>query len=355
MTGISLSALARPYAKTAGRQWIESPAYDLSFFILAPLLGLAVLAIAPSGPSYFVLAIGAFIGIPHYLSTFTFYLWSENRDYHRAHWIAFFAAPVLIAGTIAAGMALGFWDVLKFIAYFWNAFHIARQSCGILSIYRHNAGVNSPRQKHAANVAILVANACCAIWSVHLNPNIYPFLLRVSAEVQSFLRVTFLIATVIALGWLAVQWRERYRTGAAPTVAEVGFLLASIVMFVPYLWIEDWNRAIFGVLVGHFVQYLALVWLVNRRRFSLPGQPVAERMLHAVSVHPAWLIAFSLVSGSVFVVGPMVFGKLSLPLVWEWFGGALVMLHFYLDGLFWAFKRPHVRTTLAPFLSRGAA
>ena len=29
---------------------------------------------------------------------------------------------------------------------------------------------------------------------------------------------------------------------------------------------------------------------------------------------------------------------------------ALVLLHFYLDGLFWAFKQPEVRRAIAPYL-----
>jgi hypothetical protein len=32
---------------------------------------------------------------------------------------------------------------------------------------------------------------------------------------------------------------------------------------------------------------------------------------------------------------------------------ALVLLHFYLDGLFWAFKQPEVRRALAPYLIGG--
>jgi hypothetical protein len=34
---------------------------------------------------------------------------------------------------------------------------------------------------------------------------------------------------------------------------------------------------------------------------------------------------------------------------------ALVLLHFYLDGLFWAFKQPEVRRAMAPYLMGGRA
>lgn len=357
MTDIT-SALEAPFVGSrskAASPWIASPLYDLAFFICAPLMGIAVLLAAPSGPSLVVLLIGSFVGIPHYLSTFTFYTWSESAGHYRASWLAFIAAPILIAATLAAGMALGAWDVLKFIAYFWNAFHIARQSCGILSIYRHRGAATVAADKHASNAAILAVNGCCAIWSIHLNPRVYPFLLRVSSDVQQLLRFGFLAAAAASLVWLTIRIRARFRDGSGPGFAEIAFLIASLIMFVPYLWIEDWNRAIFGVLVGHFVQYLALVWLVNRRRFEAhPPATAAEQFVARISMRPLWLLAFIAISGGAFIAGPIAFGKLRVPLVWEWIGGALVLLHFYLDGLFWAFRRPHVRATLAPYLRRAA-
>ena len=32
---------------------------------------------------------------------------------------------------------------------------------------------------------------------------------------------------------------------------------------------------------------------------------------------------------------------------------AVVLLHFYLDGLFWGFKHPEIRSAIAPYLTRG--
>jgi hypothetical protein len=65
------------------RGWIESPFYDLSLFTLSPIAGLLLIALERGmrlGPHVGVLAV-YFVGIPHYLSTFTFYLGDQNRTH----------------------------------------------------------------------------------------------------------------------------------------------------------------------------------------------------------------------------------------------------------------------------------
>ena len=42
------------------------------------------------------------LAFAHYVSSFTFYLWDENRARHRTRWVAFFAGPVLITVTFCA-------------------------------------------------------------------------------------------------------------------------------------------------------------------------------------------------------------------------------------------------------------
>src|SRR5512134_1160820 len=111
---------ARPVAPSPPRAalstpgpWIESARFDVPLFLLSPLLGLALLLVAPSGAHLVALVAGTLVGVPHYLSTFTFYFWRENRAYHRGRWLAFYAGPVLIAGLFALAVGARAFAVLQ--------------------------------------------------------------------------------------------------------------------------------------------------------------------------------------------------------------------------------------------------
>ena len=57
-------------------------------------------------------------------------------------------------------------------------------------------------------------------------------------------------------------------------LAEGLFLIAGLGFFYPYLFIKDSNIATLAMLLPHYVQYLALVWLLHRRKF---GNATANR------------------------------------------------------------------------------
>ena len=79
------------------RVWIQTPLVDLSFLILSPLAGLAVIgAHYATGRTWAGVAVAYLVGFPHYLSTLTFYMGDENREHYRRRWMAFFAGPAVI-------------------------------------------------------------------------------------------------------------------------------------------------------------------------------------------------------------------------------------------------------------------
>src|SRR5438445_9722761 len=129
-------------------------------------------------------------------------------------------------------MAFGFKALPMFVLYWWNAFHIARQSCGILSIYRHRGGVTSAAAKHLNNSVILACNACCALWNIEWNPTVFPIFRSISPLLPSALRVVALVAAAIAVVRLFISWRPRL-----PSLPELTFLISSVLLFTPYLWV----------------------------------------------------------------------------------------------------------------------
>ncbi len=335
----------------AGHQsaWIGSAVFDLAFFILAPLSAIPLLLLFPDPNGLATLAVVSLVGFPHYLSTFTFFFWGEAREDHARHRVLYFVFPGLILAVVGAMVVLRVPYVLQAAVYVWNTIHVARQSCGILSIYRQRRSLGDAHLKSTANAAIVWTSVAMAFWNIESYPTMDRFMsLAWTGLPRAVIWVTCAGAAV-ALARLSVSlWKRAWGT-TPPRLPEMAFLATSLVLFHPYLWIEDANRATFGTLIGHFIQYLALVWLVHRRRDGRPGRQ-----------SPSWLRQMSrslpVLGGSVAVIGGALFalqlglrgssGETLLQAVLI----ALALVHFYLDGVFWAFKRPEVRRHLAPLL-----
>ena len=87
----------------------------------------------------------------------------------------------------------------------------------------------------------------------------------------SFGVILTLLVAVVALARLGIAMYQRHRQGPAFSKAELAFLATSLSLFHPYLWVRNINLATIGVLVGHFLQYLGIVWLVHARKLAEGG------------------------------------------------------------------------------------
>jgi hypothetical protein len=338
---------AGPISKDRG--WIESPFYDLSLFTLSPIAGLLVIALERGmrlGPHVGVLAV-YFVGIPHYLSTFTFYLGDQNRSHYRARWAAFFLGPLIIFASVFALRALDVSGVVQSVIFTWNIYHVSLQSAGILSIYRRlNAG--QQKEKLWAHLTILFVNATMAFWFLKYFPPLYSFMVRIHPAAPLALRYACLMTAIVAGIGYAIQLARR----PGPIgVSERALLISSLLLFHPYLWLQDSVLATIATLMGHFIQYLGIIWLLNRRKFTeqASGSP-AQQWLVKLSSNPRLLMVSLLVVGAFFLAidrGSRIVGLyLSYIIVWN----SLVLIHFYVDGLVWAFRNSFVRQTVGPYL-----
>jgi hypothetical protein len=317
----------------------------LTFFILSPLAGLMLLfASSSGGDTLLALAAATLIGGPHYLATYSFYFWDDTAGYQRQRWIAYFVVPILIVAAVGAIAWLRMPIIIAVVIYFWNAYHVSRQSCGILSIYRHKAGVFDPRQKTVVNAAIISTNFAMAVFNLEWYPSLYKFLSTVSAWLPDLISRGALIVAGLALARLGVTLVQRYRQGVAVKGTELAFLVTSLLLFHPYLWVQDSNLATLGMLLGHFIQYLGIVWLLHSRKFAEGTGSQAQRWLSRLWCDPWILIPALLTAGALFMVLQISVMAVTV---------ALVLLHFYLDALFWAFRRPEIRKAIAPHLMGG--
>lgn len=337
--------VARPRSGHGG--WIKSPAFDLTFFTLSPLAGLALLlASLDNSNTLLTLAAATLIGGPHYLATYSFYFLDDTTAYHRHRWVAYFLVPILIVLAVGAIAWFQIPVIIIVVIYFWNAYHVARQSCGIQSIYRHRAGAFDPRLKTVTNAAIIATNLAMAMAHLDWYPALHNFLSRPSPYLPDVLSYGALVIAVVSLARLGISMIQRHRQGPTFSVAELAFLATSLLLFHPYLWVRDPNLATLGMLQGHFIQYLGIVWLLNSRKLADGTGSLGQRALSRLWRDPWVLIPALIAGGALFMVLQINLMAVTI---------ALVLLHFYLDSVFWAFKQPEVRRALAPYLVGGRA
>jgi hypothetical protein len=341
------AVLVDPASKDRG--WIESPAYDLTLLVLSPLAGLLLICVdrmTRFGHAAGELAV-YFIGIPHYLSSFTFYLGDQNRDHYRLRWTAFFLGPLIIFASVMVLRVLPVEGIVQSVIFVWNIYHVSLQSAGVLSLYRRLNG-GEQAEKRWAHLTILSVNATMAFWFIKYFPPLYALLVRVHPSAPIVLRYACLATALIAGSFYAYHLHLRPRPVRTP---ERVFLISSLLLFHPYLWVQNYLLATIAMLTGHFIQYLGIVWLLNRRKYGeQTAGSGAQQWLVRLSSRPRLLFVSLLLLGAFFLSidrGSRIVGLyLSYVIVWN----SLVLIHFYVDGLVWAFKDSFVRQTIGPYL-----
>jgi hypothetical protein len=333
---------------TAARGWIQSPPFDLGLFILSPLIGtLAVLwALTLPGGTVMVAAVTFLLAIPHYMSSFSFFFGDDNRQYYRRHLALFYGGPVVIATSVLLLRGSGAHTPVMVTMFVWNIFHVSQQSHGILSIYRRlNNG--PPAERSVARVAILSVNATMAFWHADRFAPLYGVLSSVHPVLPWVLPAITLPIAVASVGLLAYRLLRRSH---ALSVPEGAFLATSLLLFHPYLWVEDAGLATLGMLIGHFIQYLAIVWLLNHRKYVSAAGSAPQRLLARMSANPRTVVATVIGVGLLIFLGERTTALLGAPMAYIIAWNSLALIHFYIDGLVWAFRNPHVRQTVGPYL-----
>lgn len=353
MTATMPAAPALPASLGVPRgNWIQSPAYDLCFFVLAPLLTLPLVFGILNGAPRLTL-VGFVLAFAHYLSTFSFFFWDENHAYHRARWLAFFGGPVVIGLAFFLLVSLRT-PLLQFALLAWNTYHVSRQSCGLLSVYRHRAGVTDPKQKELANAAIVLTNGWFVLWNIETHNEVFPLLTGLGSALPAMLFGGFAVLALLAVVRLVKGLRVRAAAGQAAALPELALLGMSLAFFHPYLWLPSSEGATFVMLLPHYVQYLALVWLLHRRKFPEPAGSRGQVALQRLSARLPLLLGALALGGLAFLAGKVVLSRIGHVELFEAAYLLLAFVHFYLDGLFWAFKDPHVRRSVGPPLLMGA-
>ncbi|MGH9459417.1 MAG: hypothetical protein ACRD2J_17420, partial [Thermoanaerobaculia bacterium] len=230
----------------------------------------------------------------------------------------------------------------------WNVYHVSRQSIGILGVYRHLGGGNNILEKLPANLALLGIGGGLYAVNVDKQPSVMHYLARVSVELAPFIG-PFLL-TVGGVG-LSVLVYRMLRRKTAPPLGELVFLAGSLILFAPYVILDSRSTASSAMLSGHYVQYMALLWLLNARKYgSASAGSTAQRALSWISSSWHRVAGFLILLVVCATAVDRVVHQVNAVAFHTWLLNLVVLLHFYYDGLFWAFKRPEVRSSLGPYL-----
>lgn len=343
-----MSSGARANARSP---YIVGPGYDWCFFLLPPVLALA-LGIAISGTALAEQAFhlwgqedtltGLFIqAVIHAHLVAVLFRSHGNGQVFALHRVRFVLAPVaLYAAIVASDWVLVSVSVL---ATFWDVYHSGLQTFGFARIYDRNAG-NDPHLgrrldwwlNHLFYAGPMLAGATMIDHFEDfeqfedVGATLFTRVPAFMTGHQRYIAWAMIIGgSVFLVYYVAAYWRLA-RQGHRVS-AHKAYLLASTGACSIYTWgFNAWGEAFFIMNLFHAVQYLALVWASEGRRL---GQSVGlHRRRGGMWLGLALFLALTLGYG----------------LFAQWVGSELRMLwaitlvvsilHFWYDGFIWSVR-----------------
>lgn len=352
---IALDALparaSMPVAGTEARPWMISPALDGLLFVGVTLLTLIPWLVSDvlHYPGWYVLVGVAVANGPHLISTWTrVYLPSGERF---ARPVRYWVIPGLAAAfAVTCELSGGNWvRLVRSTIFYWATWHFVAQSWGVMRLYQRKHGAAESREARLEKALIFLPAFFCALRRLYTGPRTL-FGIEVFHVRPPALLVNALGALIVALAAAyVVVWVSRLRAHAPHEYLRPAYLLFNFLGFaMPFLVIRDGTSAFAAAALWHAVQYIAIVWLFNRRRYasgidpgarlvswvSQPGRSLAYMGLIALCAAGVYSVAF--------VVSRLVgLGFEQLAMMF-WTG--LTLGHYYLDGVIWKSRRYDLRT-----------
>jgi hypothetical protein len=320
--------------------YLVSPTYDWCFFLLPPLVGL-VIGICIAGTPFtdsvvFVnkqettvaaICMGSLI---HAHLVAVVFRSHANPSIFKLYPVRFLVVPPILWIAIVSSTWVAITATV--VATFWDVWHSGAQTFGFARIYDRNAG-NSPELGRRLDYwlnQLLYAGPILAGATMMDHVGVFSnyeevgstFFASVPARAESASR--WMTYTVIAVGTVFVAFYvayyvQLYRRGYRFPVLKV-FLLATTGLCSIYTWgFNTWGEAFFIMNFFHAVQYLGLVWAMEKKR-----------------VHAA-----------VFFGGVAVYGvgaQLLDPDITTLWAVTIVvsLMHFWYDGFVWSVRRAEV-------------
>lgn len=338
-------------------QWVVSKKFDLTFFLLPFLMGGVYFLLIYFFPAY-ALIITAVVWVvfaqAHFGSTWFIYFDKKNREYYRQHPFTYYVMPLAVA---AAVLSIGYVNLTLLVVLISIAslYHVTKQSYGVLQLYRMKNGESSPTERQTEKLALFGWSLWFGGYGAFHLPDFRQFIVPVEALVRVGLWALFIVCALLTV-LMIKQFLARPKNSAQKNI----FLLASLALYSPYLYaavilvdIYQMEIATLTSLIAHYMQYLGIVWLVNRNKYQettpYGGQsPILKTISRRVPLILAVILGYGLLMAAFRWGVPqenLVLYKILPNIVL-----ALVAVHFYLDAFIWKFSNPYYRETVLPFI-----
>jgi hypothetical protein len=339
------------------REAIAGPAYDAVFFVLSPLLCLAVAALLGNFAWPFeqteVLGkvdyrVATFVAIWTYAHLFAVVFRSHaNPQIFAKHRLRFTAVPLLALSVLASSdwaLAAGF-----VLAMSWDVYHTAMQNFGLCRIYDARRG-NDPNTGRSLdrwlNHVIYAGPIFCGASLIPMLEVVQKFssvgwrapaawVTQVPA-LQPALRTTVIVLSVFFLLFYAWSYWRLAAGGYRISPLKIGLLLSTAFTSITAWGFLPPLQAFFVVNLFHGLQYFAIVWWIEeaniQRFFGL-------KRVGALGTP----LAFLAMTALLFAAGALYFwgGQSSFRLA---VSAALVvsLMHFWYDGFVWSVRRHEI-------------
>lgn len=241
-----------------------------------------------------------------------------------------------VVGLMAVGSAAGYFIEVMTAVNVWQSFHYVRQSYGVGCLYGRQEKFDDTDRR-------------LRWWAYHL---VFPALILGrwdtiyhvwGGKTYSFIPMDFsatvltCLWTVAALGGaaaLAAEWRLARNNGARYNPASLlCYLVCMGIHAYGFVVASHFQRGFFAVTVFHSVQYLALVWITERRQ-------ALQRGVRWVAVAPN-LVGFAAFWTFLFVLGYGYENHVTVALSSYWTQASAVLLaaisahHYTIDSFIW--------------------
>jgi len=347
---LALPATAPARAAGEDRPWMLGPGLDLILFV-----GVTLLTVIPwivsdvlGRPGHDVLVGVAIVNGPHLISTWTRVYLPRAERFRRP--VSYWVIPGLaFALAIICYRLGGEWlRVIRSMIFYWATWHFVAQSWGVLRIYQRKHGVADRVEAKLEKVILFGSTLFCVLHRLYTGPHtlfgVEIFYLRPAPDFVNGVGAALVVVTAVYVA----LWLKRIRTHVAHEYIRPVYLAFNFFGFaMPFLVIRDGTAAFAAAALWHAVQYIAIVWLYNRRRWaggvelgarvvswvSQPGRSLAYMGLIAACAAGVYSVAF--VSAR---IAALPFEQLAINF---WTG--LTLGHYYLDGVIWKSRRYNLR------------
>jgi hypothetical protein len=349
------AVFAAPAARAAERPWMIAPGVDAVLFLGVTLLTLIpwVVSDVLHYPGWYVILGVAVANGPHLISTWTrvYLLPGERWKRPVRYWVipALALAFAIAADTVSGDVGRILMRLVRSTIFYWATWHFVAQSWGVMRIYQRKHGAAERTEAKLEKALIFLPAFFCALHRLFTGP-----WTLFSVEVIHFRptawQVNGLGALIVALAavYLVVWFKDGKQRPAHEWVRPAYLAFNFLGFAMPFLVIRDGDAAFGAAALWHAVQYIAIVWLFNDRRYrggvdpqarlvswvSQRGRALAYMGLIATCAAVVYMIAFGV---SFFVARP--FQDIALTF---WTGFTLG--HYYLDGVIWKSRRYDLRT-----------